>query len=404
GTFLWRSLFLGSNAQIGGALRLVEPGGSDYSAFVAQAQANNITYTLPAVNGSAGQVLRVASSPAPTSTAATLEWGAGSSGWSLTGNAGLTDGTDNFFGTTSGVPVRFITSNTERMRLTPAGVLGLGTTTPDANAVLELERTSASFGASGTYTAQRIDYSAGGFGVIHLYGLYADVYGTDDSAIGMHVIARGGNNVAGRFVATGGGLGIHVAQGNVLLSNAGTASELRMAEPSGSGTEYTAFKSQAQANNITYTLPGTNGSAGQVLRVASSPAPTSTAATLEWGSGSSGWSLTGNAGLTDGTDNFFGTTSGVPVRFITSNTERMRLTSAGVLGLGTTTPDANAILELERTSATLNTSGTYTAQRIDYSSQGTGPVITLYGLYTDVYGTDDSAIGMHVIARGGNNV
>lgn len=43
--------------------------------------------------------------------------------------------------------------------------------------------------------------------------------------------------------------------GNVLLSNAGTATELRFAEPSADGSEYTAFKAGAQTANITYTLP-----------------------------------------------------------------------------------------------------------------------------------------------------
>ena len=44
--------------------------------------------------------------------------------------------------------------------------------------------------------------------------------------------------------------------GNVMLSNGGTASELRMAEPFLPGkTHYTSFKAQAQNQNIDYTLP-----------------------------------------------------------------------------------------------------------------------------------------------------
>lgn len=45
--------------------------------------------------------------------------------------------------------------------------------------------------------------------------------------------------------------------GHLLLSNTGTATELRFAEPSASGTEYTAFRAAAQGANITYTLPPT---------------------------------------------------------------------------------------------------------------------------------------------------
>lgn len=44
-----------------------------------------------------------------------------------------------------------------------------------------------------------------------------------------------------------------------------TASEFRFLEPSGSGTNYSAFKAQAQGSNITYTLPSVDGSTNDVL-------------------------------------------------------------------------------------------------------------------------------------------
>ena len=44
-----------------------------------------------------------------------------------------------------------------------------------------------------------------------------------------------------------------------------TAAEFRFLEPSGSGTNYSAFKAVAQAANITYNLPPTVGAAGTVL-------------------------------------------------------------------------------------------------------------------------------------------
>jgi hypothetical protein len=55
-----------------------------------------------------------------------------------------------------------------------------------------------------------------------------------------------------------------------------SASEFRYLEPSGSGTNYSAFKAQAQGANITYTLPSTVGAAGEVL---SDPAGNGT---LDW--------------------------------------------------------------------------------------------------------------------------
>lgn len=53
--------------------------------------------------------------------------------------------------------------------------------------------------------------------------------------------------------------------GTVTVGGGATASELRLLEPSGSGSHYTGFKAQAQAGNVTYTLPAADGSAGQLL-------------------------------------------------------------------------------------------------------------------------------------------
>ena len=78
----------------------------------------------------------------------------------------------------------------------------------------------------------------------------------------------------------------HATKGNILLGDAGgnviigggtTASELRLLEPSGSGTHYTAFKVQAQAGNVTYTLPAADATvSGYALK-------SDAAGTLSWG-------------------------------------------------------------------------------------------------------------------------
>lgn len=89
--------------------------------------------------------------------------------------------------------------------------------------------------------------------------------------------------------------------GNLILGGAATASELRFMEPSGSGTNYSAFKAQAQAANVTYTLPAADGSANQVLS-------TNGSGTLSWataGSGSDAAPMTPQGRLT--------LTTGVPV-------------------------------------------------------------------------------------------
>ena len=61
----------------------------------------------------------------------------------------------------------------------------------------------------------------------------------------------------------------------VVIGGGATASELRLLEPSGSGSNYTAFLAQAQAGNVTYTLPAADGTADYVLA-------TNGSGTLSW--------------------------------------------------------------------------------------------------------------------------
>lgn len=76
-SFQWQDIFA-SGAVSAGSLGVVEPGGSDRTMLVAQTQAGDITYTLPASVGTAGTVLSIAASPAPTAATATLQWAAAS--------------------------------------------------------------------------------------------------------------------------------------------------------------------------------------------------------------------------------------------------------------------------------------------------------------------------------------
>ena len=74
---------------------------------------------------------------------------------------------------------------------------------------------------------------------------------------------------------------LRIADGAVTISSGTAASELRLLEPSGSGTNYTAFKAQAQAADITYTLPPNDGDASQFLQ-------TNGAGSLSWAASSGG--------------------------------------------------------------------------------------------------------------------
>ncbi|MDD5251713.1 MAG: tail fiber domain-containing protein [Patescibacteria group bacterium] len=56
-----------------------------------------------------------------------------------------------------------------------------------------------------------------------------------------------------------------VRNATVALGGNAAATELRFLEPSGSGSDYTAFKAQAQATSLVYTFPAAFGAAGTVL-------------------------------------------------------------------------------------------------------------------------------------------
>lgn len=78
--------------------------------------------------------------------------------------------------------------------------------------------------------------------------------------------------------------------GNFVLGGSSTASQLRFMEPSGSGSNYSAFKAQAQAADVTYTLPAADGTNGYVLT-------TNGSGTLSWAAASGG--ATSIDGLSD---------------------------------------------------------------------------------------------------------
>jgi hypothetical protein len=66
------------------------------------------------------------------------------------------------------------------------------------------------------------------------------------------------------------------------------------------------------------------------------------------GSGGMDWSLTGNAGTAPGT-NFIGTTDAIDFAIFTNNTEKVRVISAGNVGIGIVSPDTSALLEVNST-------------------------------------------------------
>jgi hypothetical protein len=74
------------------------------------------------------------------------------------------------------------------------------------------------------------------------------------------------------------------AMGNVIIGGNAGSSQIRLLEPSASGTNYSAFTAQTQSANIVYTLPASAPTTGQVLTAGSTPT------TLQWSTPSSGGS------------------------------------------------------------------------------------------------------------------
>ena len=162
-----------------GEIRFADTDSSNYVAFKSPGTvAANRTYTLPAVIGAAGQVLKVASA-GRTDTAATLEWandetgGAGSSASGGTGDVQISDGAGNF---TSDTDLNFDTTNTR---------LNIGNKTAAAgNLFIEgtffepvkfkITDPSATFGPNiGLYRESSSPAGSDGLGYIYYYGSYS---------------------------------------------------------------------------------------------------------------------------------------------------------------------------------------------------------------------------------------
>ena len=94
-----------------------------------------------------------------------------------------------------------------------------------------------------------------------------------------------------------------------------------------------------------------------------------------FGSSASLWSLTGNAGTNPAT-NFLGTTDAQPLVIKTNNTETARVTSAGLLGIGTATPNSTLSVNGSLTLSYKTVAANYTATANDFTI-ASGSTITI---------------------------
>jgi hypothetical protein len=209
--------------------------------------------------------------------------------------------------------------------------------------------------------------------------------GTRSTILGGQNLSLLGANVLG---FNGSSTAVSLSQANMTFTNDmdfwlgntnNTAAQMRFYEPNSSGTyastNYTAFRAGAQAADITYTLPTTAPSvSGHVLSA-------TTGGVMSWvNPTATAWSLTGNSGTTAGT-NFIGTTDGQGLAFRTNNTEWMRMSTTGNIGLGLTSPSVKLHQDNGTATATYHkftantTTGQTAADGFDIGIDATGNAI-----------------------------
>ncbi len=234
-------------------------------------QSANLFFASP--NGSAGAPTFRAIVSADISTLSFLQ-----NGNSFAGLATL--------GTSDNNALRFITNNTEVVRLTATGRLGLGTSTPSSilsasgqsAQIFNLERNVTADTAGNSLTILSSGATVGatnraGGNLILSSGIST---GTGTSSILVNVYKAGSSGTADNSstnIVSFNGTDLSL---NPHGTSAGNAGELRFLELAANGTHYVSFKAaDSIAANIVWTLPAADGTSGQVLS-------TNGTATLSW--------------------------------------------------------------------------------------------------------------------------
>jgi hypothetical protein len=290
----------------------------------------------------------------------------GSTAWLLTGNT-LSGG--EVLGSLNPQPLVLVTNNVERMRITAAGDVGIGTSTPGARldvvnptggGVLRLQAVVGQTGA----LLEWVDDLGNTLGVIDNSGLVG--IGTAAPVQKLHV--EGNGSVSAVFVEGGVGVGtvnplatLHVYDEGTLTP--GATQVIIQAGANQTGVNLLEWWDNAgtvlggidDAGNLFVNTNTTLGdAAGDVVTVNAGtvalpniPSGSTATEVLVWNAGNVerrsaeglAWLLTGNSG-TNPAVNFLGTTDAQPLVIRTNNTERMRVTATGNVGIGTNAPAA----------------------------------------------------------------
>ncbi|MBL7975936.1 MAG: hypothetical protein JNJ85_13555, partial [Candidatus Kapabacteria bacterium] len=236
-----------SAASTAGKIIFNNPARTFATSFKAGAQTANLDYTLPTAAPTAGYILS-------SDASGNLSWIAPTTG-SVTGSGTATQVA--FWSSSSA-----ITSSSNLYWDNTNNRLGIGTGAT-VSAPLHIINSTGAQVRLGYDVSNYTTFTAmnnGNFGVNPTGGLtsFTGMVSTSNTLM----VSAGGASITGNSTVTG-TLGV---SSNVSLTNSGTASELRLFEPNGSGTNFTAFKAQAQAADVTYTLPAADATtSGMVL-------------------------------------------------------------------------------------------------------------------------------------------
>ncbi|MCS7073548.1 MAG: hypothetical protein NZ108_03685 [Bacteroidia bacterium] len=276
--------------------------------------------------------------------------------WMLTGNAG-TNPTTNFIGTTDNVGFSVRTNNTERIRVTNTGSVGIGTATPSArfhvfDGDIELSNINDGF-----------IMHARSFAGYDAFIIAPKIGGAYDWTRNITFERTTGNVGIGTGISPSQRL--HVSGGSILTDRAYAASTVNIPASLAAFNTGTNPATQVRITDngsgaangpLTY---GATPIEGQYLWITNSDAqsvnfssagtiiPSNTAMGFVYTGGAwrgvstanstTAWNLTGNAGTSAAT-NFIGTTDNVDFVTRTNSIERMRVTAGGNVGIGTAAP------------------------------------------------------------------